>query len=341
MRAGGLALACLPLALFGSGCRSVLGIEDLTARSDASAGDPGDRDGEVDSQTSAGSPSCRALAPICGPNGHYDCCETLAVPSGNFFRSNDSASPATVTTFWLDKYEFTVGRMRRFVELGLATQEHPPAAGLGAHARALDSGWNPDWNQFLPRDTTALKGELLCSDSTQTFTEVASGNESRPVACLSWYVAFAVCALDGGRLPTEAEWNFAAAGGTSQRPYPWGTDPPDNTRAAFRCIGDGTEGCAITDVFPVGSHPLGNGLWGHSDLAGNISEWTRDAYDFYASPCEDCSDLRDGVAVGRIMRGGDYGTTDSTELRTDFRAHSGPTASARNTGVRCARDMAP
>src|SRR6185503_5212427 len=98
--------------------------------------------------------------------------------------------------------------------------------------------------------------------------------------CVSWFEAFAFCAWDGGRLPTETEWNYAAAGGNEQRVYPWGANI-DLTKASYDCAGDGsgtgTPNCMFSDMLPVGSRsPQGDGKWGQADLAGNVWEWTLD-----------------------------------------------------------------
>jgi formylglycine-generating enzyme required for sulfatase activity len=140
------------------------------------------------------------------------------VPGGTFNRSNDAAYPATVSGFVLDRFEVTVGRFRRFVE---AYPGSKPAAGAGRHPLIEGSGWDAGWDSNLPADAEALKRAVKCHSTYQTWTDEADEHERLPMNCLSWYLAFAFCAWDGGRLPTEAEWNYAAAGGDEQRAYTW------------------------------------------------------------------------------------------------------------------------
>ncbi len=175
-------------------------------------------------------PSCVNLAASCGVNGTDTCCASPLVAGGMFFRSydpvndgfsGDMKNPATVSDFRLDTYEVTVGRFRKFVEAGLGNQGKPPQAGAGANPYIANSGWDPAWNASLAVDTNGLKAALKCSVTYQTWTDNPAGAEARPINCVDWFEAFAFCAWDGGFLPTEAEWNYAAAGGAEQRPYPW------------------------------------------------------------------------------------------------------------------------
>jgi formylglycine-generating enzyme required for sulfatase activity len=288
--------------------------------------------------TGALGPSCTGLPATCGPSGDESCCTNLLVPGGTFYRSNDTNYPATVSDFYLGKYEITVGRFRAFVNAGMGTQASPPAPGAGAHPLITASGWDSTWNTYLPADTASLEAVIKCNSTLQTWTDIPAGGENRPMNCLDWYTAFAFCAWDGVRLPTEAEWNYAAAGGSEQRVFPWSNPPTsttiDYTMASYECMGDGIPGCALTDFILVGTKPAGNGRWGHADLAGNLIEWTLDWYsDAYPLPCDDFAELT--LGPGRAQRGGHY-NNQPYALESSFRYYSIPRGPAETLGARCA-----
>jgi sulfatase modifying factor 1 len=298
-------------------------------------------------------PSCVGLPTTCGPTASDDCCSTAeAIPGGTFYRSYDVAIdgmypstsyPATVGGFRLDKYEVTVGRFRAFVEAGRGTQVAPPAVAVGAHAKISGSGWDASWNVALVADSLALIAGIKCNSTGQTWTDAPSGNEDLPMSCVTWYEAFAFCAWDGGYLPTEAEWNYAAAGGSEQRAYPWSSpaslmeincafanykiDVPSGTYCSSGTVGA---------VDHVGSQsPKGDGKWGHTDLSGNVWEWTLDGYASpYGNPCIDCANLT--PASDRVLRGGNFNDVAST-LRGGLRVNFTPVGRSVDIGIRCAR----
>jgi formylglycine-generating enzyme required for sulfatase activity len=305
-------------------------------------------------------PSCMGLQATCGTAAD-SCCTSLAVPGGTFFRDHDIALDAmyggttyraTIRGFSLDKYDVTVARFRAFVAAGKGTRADPPAADDGAHPQKPGSGWDPSWNASLEATAVDLKAKLDSCSVDTTWTDQPDGavNENRPINCITWYEAMAFCIWDGGYLPTEAEWNYAALGGDEQRAYPWSSpagalviDPsyasysPDN---GPNCSGDGMAGCAVTDIVPVGSFTAGEGRWHHADLAGNLSQWVLDWFEPYPTMCTDCANtvLTGGNPEIRSVRGGSFGA-GKDHLRGGLRDNDLPTRRNYINGIRCARPM--
>lgn len=295
--------------------------------------------------------SCDGLSATCGPGGDEDCCASSTVPGGMFFRNHDTVADgtcpgmnyaATLSPFVLDKYEITVGRFRKFVEAQQGTQQRPPLAGSGSHPRLAGSGWAPTWNSALAPDTSALIGALKCNSTWQTWTDSPGANEDLPMSCMTWYEAMTFCIWDGGYLPTYAEWNFAAAGGEEQRGYPWSSPPSSiliNCTYANYAPTPSTP-CVNApngSVNRVGSEsPMGDGRWGHSDLAGNVYEFTFDADGSLPVPCADCAALVG--QGGRIMMGGSF-ISEKYSLRTCPGAAPKPTDRSYAIGARCARPV--
>jgi formylglycine-generating enzyme len=256
------------------------------------------------------------------------CCSARLVPGGTFFRDydgsedfSDQSYPATISPFVLDKFEVTVGRLRPFVN---AYNALALTNGLGkAKHIADDTGWNTAYT--LPADKAALVADLGCDGGT--WSDSTAANEL-PANCVSFNVAYAFCIWDGGRLPTEAEWNFAAAGGSQQRVYPWfDSSKIDETYANFQS----------TAPVAVGSTPLGDGRWGQSDLAGNVVEWTLDYHQEYPATCADC--LITTASSDRTMRGGSYQDLADVFLSVSFRGFGDLTYVGPTLGFRCARDL--
>jgi len=294
-------------------------------------------------------PGCKGLPATCGPAKNEDCCQAAAVPGGTFYRSYDAVGftdmghPATVSNFVLDRYEVTVGRFRAFVSAGKGTRTSPPAGGAGAHPRLTGSAWDDSWNGSMEVDTTALMKALKCNGAYETWTDTPGSNEDKPVNCVTWYEAMAFCVWDGGYLATEAEWNYAASGGTEQRVYPWSSPSTSatidcayanyyvNSPAGMFCV-NGVTGGANT----VGSESTrGDGRWGHADLAGGVFEWTLDWYaPAYSTTCDDCANLTPDSL--RVVRGGSF-LDDAPFLRAAKRGNLTPTDRTYVVGFRCAR----
>lgn len=275
-------------------------------------------------------PSCDGLDAICGPDGDADCCASLPLPGGTFDRA-DAGYPATLSAFRLDQHEITVGRFRRFV----AAYEQdmiPNGAGRNPNDRA-DAGWDIDWNALLPADANSLRNDVICERGRATWSDAPGSDEARPINCITWPEALAFCVWDGGRLPTEAEWHFAAAGGDEQRSYPWTAEHDQTIDSSFAVYGsrvDTPEG--------VGSRsPTGDGRWGHADLAGNVAEWVLDMAGLLPLPCVDCARHALAGDGQRVQRGGGFADEADALLNT-LRSFDGPSTRRTDRGARCARD---
>jgi sulfatase modifying factor 1 len=303
--------------------------------------------------------SCQVGGPgttNCGAS-QESCCGSLELPSGAYERTytNDGggpagqADPAQVSGLRLDKYLVTVGRFRQFVAASVDGWVPPAGAGRHTHLNGgqglVDSagvGYEPGWeaSDTLELANTAADwtARLTCEPSFHTWTDAPGANETLPINCIDWYEAYAFCIWDGGFLPSEAEWEYAAAGGAEQREYPWGSTDPGTS--ALYLISDcnyppGSNACSgVVNLAPVGTAISGAGRWGQLDLAGDLSEWTLDWYAPYVDPCVDCVYLTDYSY--RVVRGGSFGT-DTEDLAPW--ARDGDTPASRNSfyGARCAR----
>lgn len=305
--------------------------------------DAGDRD-DVLVVTDGSTPavSCQTLAHTCGATEALDCCANELVPGGMFLRSYDAALDAmysnpsyaaVVGPFRLDTYEVTVGRFRAFVDAGKGTRSTAPMPGAGAHADIAGSGWTTAMTMVLPVTTAGLRTNLGCG-ANALWTDAPGANESRALNCVSWHEAMAFCIWDGGYIPTEAEWNFAAAGGSDQRAFPW-SNPGFSTAIDASRASYGAEGA----FFVVGAKPAGNGRWGHADLAGGLWEWTIDrrVVPYPSMFCTNCATLTGGSDW--VVRGGSL-YDGPANLRTGTRSRDNsidPGERQPDVGVRCAR----
>jgi formylglycine-generating enzyme required for sulfatase activity len=277
--------------------------------------------------------SCIDHATTCG-SGTLSCCANRYVPGGSFDRGNDTSVPASVSAFRLDRFEVTVGRFRSFVDAGRGTQATAPDPGAGGrtlNGATGQGGWDASWTASLAADTTALRGALASCGPPQTWKDLGGPGDDLPMDCVTWFEAMAFCVWDGGFLPTEAEWNFAAAAGGAQRVYPW-SNPPSAT--TVDCSDANFAGCGAGPAAVGADSPAGDGAWGHADLSGNVGEWVLDWDGGYPRPCIDCANL--APTTNRRTRGGGF-DADTLHLRTPSQDSAQPQARYANLGFRCAR----
>jgi formylglycine-generating enzyme required for sulfatase activity len=291
-------------------------------------------------------PSCLARTQgadlACGDSADHDCCESPPVTGGSTFLDyngdkphNLKNKPVSVSSFRLDKYEVTVGRFRAFLQ---ALPSWRPKAGDGAHPLIKNSGWDPAWPLASSEEDFAVALEAFnqtVQDADQQchWGAASETSEDFPVGCLTWYELFAFCAWDEGRLPTNAEWFFAAAGGSEQRVFPWSSPPSSTT---IEEVFPGISLAGYKGLKPVGSFVNSNSLWQQSDLFGNSTEWVLDNdydEDPLVYPCTNCAEVGHGYSQHRKVRDlgwyDFYVTADVASVSAD---HRHPL-----TGGRCAR----
>lgn len=270
-------------------------------------------------------PSCHA--------GQDEHCESTWVPGGRFQRT-DGQLPiqvpacAAISGFYLDKYEVSVARFRRFVDQYDAWYgAGNPKPDAGAHPKIDLTGWQSAWNQELPANASVLGRSTSCQPPPVAGT---TASDSLPITCVDWYVAAAFCLWDQGRLPTEAEWVFAAAGGSQLRRYPWGNAPPTPTLALY----------GSSPLLEVGSAPDGAARWGQLDMAGSVYEWVFDYHWPFPASCTNCANWYATATDDPPERGylgGSYQTPERT-LEVAKRGHKVPHHQDKHLGIRCARD---
>lgn len=175
-----------------------------------------------------------------------------------------------------------------------------------------------------------------CSSPQYGRGGAAFGAPGRPVTFVSWQQAWDFCSFRGRRLPTEAEWEYAARGEGS-RLFPWGNQYGSrlaNHGRAGIVREDGSDG--YSGLAPVGSYPSGSTPLGLLDLAGNVEEWVADYYEPYA----DTSGMplpkpRVGGTRDRIVRGGSF-LSAAPGLRATARVRRAPDSVGPDVGFRCA-----
>ena len=248
---------------------------------------------------------------------------------------------------WMDRTEVTNAQFGRFVTAtNHITTAETPRDGKPAGSWVLSSAepwktWMPGANWRTPEGP----GSTL------------AGRDSHPVVHISHNDATVFAKWTGKRLPTEAEWEFAARSAALITKYPWGTEPapggrhPANTwQGTFPTTNDASDG--FTRTAPVGSFAANT--YGLNDLAGNVAEWCSDwfSHTYYAELRPDpdraahrnpkgpdtSSDPAEPGVWKRVIRGGSWIST-AADYRVSARGRETPDFTAAWVGFRCVRDV--
>lgn len=235
----------------------------------------------------------------------------ILIPAGTFMMGCDPENNAGVncmpdiqplhevelSAFTIDQFEVSNAQYTRCVSVGKCTE--PKSLG---DAERPDYYLNPHYAEY-------------------------------PMVAVDWTQADAYCRWVGGRLPTEAEWEKAARG-EDLRPYPWGFERADCSRANFNY---GTEGRCSDGTVKIGSYPKGASPYGVMDLAGNVWEWTNDWYDWtYYQSSPKLNPMGPETGYQKIVKGGawDY---SANVMTISYNSDHAPQEFKSSFGFRCVR----
>lgn len=242
-------------------------------------------------------------------------------------------------------------------EIGVTTvtnEEFADFVSMTGHVTTAEaSGWSFVFAGLLPDDFPDTRGVAAAPWWRQVFgadwshpdgpqSDVADRGD-HPVVHVSWFDAVAYCRWFGGRLPTEAEWEFAARGGHEQRRFPWGDELTPGGRhlanvwqgtfPAENTVDDGWYGTAPVRAY----EPNGFGLF---DVVGNVWEWTSDWFAAAHTNTAGVAENPTGPPTGthRVMRGGSYLCHASycNRYRLSARSSVSPDSTTGHLGFRCA-----
>ena len=228
-----------------------------------------------------------------------------AINDGRFIFDNEkTAHVVEVRPFRMARAPVTNGAFAEFVE----------AQGYSTRKWWSDDGWH--WRNRTEAETPLYWQNTGAGWTRRCFDRIEPLPEHEPVIHVSWYEVDAWCRWAGRRLPTETEWEFAAAtspgDSVNKRHYPWGDDAPDSSHANLYGAG-GT-------CFPVSACPAGDSAWGARQMIGNVWEWTADWFQpypgFVRDPYAEYSEPWFGNH--KVLRGGCHATR-STLIRNTWR----------------------
>lgn len=304
----------------------------------------------------------------------------VLIPGGTFHMGahDDAGMPdeyprhaVQLDSFWMDEHEVTNAEFKAFVAATgyVTTAERPiPAEELLA---TLPPGSTVDSNMlqpgalvFVPTDTAVSLDDV---GQWWVFTKGAhwqrpkgpesnvTAKDDHPVVHVSWDDAQAYASWAGKRLPTEAEWEFAARGALKDQPFPWGSELPQTGKPkaniwSGRFPYENTNTDGFVELAPVKSFAA-NGYQLY-DMAGNVWEWTADWYnhDSYTVEKPNCrnpqgastpNDPEEPKQPKRVIRGGSFMCSDEycRGYRVSARMKTTANSGLSNLGFRCVRSF--
>lgn len=251
--------------------------------------------------------------------------ESIQVPSGTFIMGlfdedplslqNAGRKRVTVSSFYIDQHEVTNAEYRKYLNQlsPEARRERLPDSTVWANAR-LQSNWD-----------VYFRGDYY---------------SDHPVLGVTWEEAQGYCQAQDKRLPTEAEWEYAARGGHIGRIYPWEGLSARGSSGEYLANFNPPEGYTADGhafTAPVGAYPPND--WGLHNMSGNVAEWTLDTY---TSSYDNISDFnprfQDENEPRRVVRGGSW-NSDSFLIGVGARDTQPGKEASVSVGFRCVQDV--
>jgi formylglycine-generating enzyme required for sulfatase activity len=250
----------------------------------------------------------------------------VRLPDGSFIMGLTDEDPldiqnagrkkVTVSSFYIDRFEVTNKEYRDFL-----------------------SDLSGDEREMRTPDSTAW-GESSSRANWETYF-YGSERANYPVVAVTWKDAKDYCKWEGKRLPTEAEWEYAARAGRVGGVYPWAGFSPRSPQGKYLANfnpgrqGQAADGYAFTA--PVGSYPPNK--WGLHDVAGNVAEWVEDAYTPSYSALSGLNPVyRDPEENRRVVRGGSW-ASNAFQIGVGVRDFQAKDEASARIGFRCAADV--
>jgi len=250
----------------------------------------------------------------------------VRLPDGSFIMGLTDEDPlniqnagrkkVTVSSFYIDRFEVTNKEYRDFLN-DLSSEK-------SEERRPDSSAWD----------------EAASRANWKTYF-YGSERSDYPVVAVTWSDAKAYCEWEGKRLPTEAEWEYAARAGRVGGVYPWAGFSPRDPRGRYLANfnpgrqGQAADGYAFTA--PVGSYPPNQ--WGLHDVAGNVAEWVEDAYNPSYSSLSGLDPVyKDPEEDRRVVRGGSW-ASNAFQIGVGVRDYQKKGNGSARIGFRCAADV--
>jgi formylglycine-generating enzyme len=306
----------------------------------------------------------------------------VLIPGGTFEMGGDNSQASqdeypkhtvTVSSFYMDATEVTNAQFKQFIDATGYTTTAERKPDWEELKKALPPGTPQPPDSVMQAASLVFKqtaSKINLDDYSQWWVWIKganwkhpqgpestiAGKENYPVVHVSWDDAMAYCKWAGKRLPTEAEWEYAARGGLVNNIYPWGNEHINNGKpkansweGEFPYRNEKKDG--YTTAAPVKSYmPNGYGLY---DMAGNVWEWCSDYYnqDYYKTLAGKVTinpkgaatsyDPDEPYAIKRTLRGGSFLCNDSycSGYRVSRRMKSSFDTGLEHTGFRCVKDI--